>query len=132
MVGLYESMITNEAQRIMWSKLSDLDLFTQYWDNWSGYVSGGASSGTSQNKIAERGGNEIYDRFDVFSHTGDPFDPTYCIQVLDEIACEELKVSSYERRYAEKIVDRMHELIKLNLDWIKNGNYMDKDGVKRK
>ena len=132
MIGLYESMITNEAQRIMWSKLSDLDLFTQYWDNWSGYVSGGASSGTSQNKIAERGGNEIYSRFDALGHTGDPFDPTYCIQILDDIACEELKVSGFERRYAEKIVDRMHELIKLNLDWIKKGNYMDKGGVKRK
>lgn len=132
MIGLYESMITNEAQRIMWSKLSDLDLFTQYWDNWSGYVSGGLSSGTSQNKIAERGGDEINRRFDVYNHTGDTFEPVYCLQVLDEIACEELKVNNFERRYAEKIADRMHELIKLNLDWIKKGNFMDKDGVKRK
>jgi hypothetical protein len=122
----------NEA-RITLNSLSDVDLFTLYWDEWSGYANGEMKSGTSQNPKARRIGEYIYDRYDVYGKpAGSGFDPSYCIQALEEFACEELKVSEFERGYTKKIAARMHELIKINIDWILAGIWRDKKGIKSK
>lgn len=119
----------NEA-RINLNSLSDVELFTMYWDEWSGYANGEMKSGTSQNRIAQKLLEFIYDKFDIYGKM--EYQPDYCIQTLQEYACEEAKVSEYDRGYTKKIAARMHELIKINIDWIKAGKWMDKKDIKSK
>ena len=129
MVGLYESMI-DEAARINLKSLSDVELFTLYWDEWSGLNTG--RGGLSGNAKATRIADFIYTKFDVWSHTGQQFDPTYCISTLSDFVCHEQKVSEFDRDFAPRIKARMHEMIKINIDWIAAGDYTDEKGIKIK